>query len=251
MNTKDLQLYVDDAINTLENLSQSFIIIINNLEENQKNRYFIKNNLPMNISSFKEFSFYDSVIVEYLCINILSVIDIKQLDVKNSKNSKISHYDILKLGRRIYGCEKRLNIDKIDFIDFEKEYSKICYDKLSKFKYYRDKHYSHIDRKRKVDNVFVGDLVDTVKIFLNLFDKIYSKFKNQSIFDLSLDYNLFEVKLKAFKYDIMIKYLNETENPDLNRLKLIDNNSTFEDSYKLLFMGDLPIQYLDFNKIKF
>lgn len=94
---------------------------------------------------------------------------------------------------------------ELNFI-FVNEYSKICHDKLFKFKTYRDKHYSHIDRKRKVDNVFVGDLVDTVKIFLNLFDKIYSKFKNQSIFDLSLDYNLFEVKLKAFKYDIMINF---------------------------------------------
>lgn len=68
-----------------------------------------------------------------------------------------------------------------------------------------------------------------------MFDEIYKAIKGKSIYDFPVDYQFFDLKLKAFKYDMMMIYLNESKNPELNILKSMDQYSTFEDSYKNLF----------------
>ena len=109
MNPESLKIYVDDAVHTLETVSNSFIVITKNFEENQKNREFIKNNLKRDISLFSEFVFIDNILFEYLCVNLLSVIDYKQFETRKRKDKDIADYDILKLANRIYGKEKFLN----------------------------------------------------------------------------------------------------------------------------------------------
>lgn len=234
MDNISLKLYVDDAVNTLTSLSISFIAMIRNFESNEKDVDFVKSNFTMNQSSFKEFVVIDNIFVEYLSVNILSVIDFRQFS--DNKSREIANYDILKLAKRISGNEKVLNAKTFKITEFKEIYNRINRDKLLKIKEIRDQHYSHIDRKRKDEtDMSVRDVIELVNLFLKMFDIIYRALKGQSIYDLSIDYELYNVKLKAFKYDIIMKYLNESKKPDLNSLRTLSLYSNFEDSYKALF----------------
>lgn len=101
----------------------------------------------------------------------------------------------------------------------------------------RDQHWSHIDRKRKNDtNLSVFDIIEIVKSFLEMFDLIHIATNGKSIFDLPFNIQLFDLKLKAFKYDMIMQYLNKNNDADLYKLKSMQLHSNFEDSYNALFM---------------
>lgn len=236
MNDKDLKIYVDDAMKTLVPLSINFITIIRYIEANQKNKDFIKSKFNRLQFSFEESKFIDEILIEYLGVNILSVIDLKQFDNKLRKNSDISSYDILKLAKRISGNENTLNARTFRITEVKKIHNKIDCKKLVEIKSIRDQHWSHIDRKRKNDTeIYVLDIVEMTNLFLEMFNLIHKAINGISIFEIPLNLQLFDLKLKAFKYDMMMKYLNESKNPELNILKSIDQYDTFEDSYKNLF----------------
>lgn len=236
MNNIDLKIYVDDAMKTLTALSIDFITIIKNIEANQKDANFIRSKLNSSQLSFRESIFIDNILIEYLGTNISSVIDSKQFDNKRRKDREISDYDVLKLATRISGKEKILNAKQFSITKIREIHKKIDYNKLVEIKKIRDQHYSHIDRKRKDGtDILVKDIVDITSLFLKMFDEIYKAIKGKSIYDFPVDYQLFDLKLKSFKYDMMMKYLSESKNPELNILKSMDQYDTFEDSYKNLF----------------
>lgn len=234
MDNISLKLYVEDAINTLAPLSMSFIAIIRSIEANQRDVTFIRSQKAYK-SSFKEFFIIDNILIEYLCVNILNVIDPKQFT--ENKNKEIANYDIMKLAKRISGKEKVVNAQTFRFFEFKEIYNRIDSEKLFKIKALRDQHYSHIDRKRMDDtDMLVKDILELVNLFLKMFDIIYKAINGRSIYEIPIDYNLYDVKLKAFKYDVMMQYLNEAQSPDLNILRSLNLNTNFEDSYETLFI---------------
>lgn len=236
MNNIDLKLYVDDAIKTLTALSIDFITIIKNIEANQKDAKFIRSKLNSSQFSFRESIFIDNILIEYLGTNILSVIDSKQFDSKLRKDREISDYDILKLANRISGKEKILNVKQFSITKIREIHRKIDPNKLAEIKTIRDQHYSHIDKKRKDGtNLSVSDIIEITNSFLMIFDLIHKAINGTSIFEIPISLELFDLKLKAFKYDIMMQYLNESKNPDLNILKSMNQYDTFEDSYKNIY----------------
>lgn len=236
MNNIQLKLYVDDAMKTLTALSIDFITLIRHIEANQKDKDFIISNSNTIYSSYQESKFIDKILVEYLSTNILSVIDSKQFDNKPQRDREISDYDVLKLATRISGKEKILNAKQFSITKIREIHQKIEYRKLVEIKAIRDQHYSHIDRRRKDDtDMLVKDIVDITSLFLEMFNEIYKAINGKSIYDLPINIQLFDLKLKAFKYDMMMKYLNESENPNLKILKSMNQHSTFEDSYKSIF----------------
>ena len=229
MDNISLKLYVEDAINTLAPLSMRFIAIIRSIEANQRDVTFIRSQKAYK-SSFKEFFIIDNILIEYLCVNILNVIDPKQFT--ENKNKEIANYDIMKLAKRISGKEKVVNAQTFRFFEFKEDR-----EKLFKIKALRDQHYSHIDRKRMDDtDMLVKDILELVNLFLKMFDIIYKAINGRSIYEIPIDYNLYNVKLKAFKYDVMMQYLNEAQNPDLNILRSLNLYTNFEDSYETLFI---------------
>lgn len=236
MNNNDLKLYVEDAIETLTSLSIDFKAIIQNLESNQNDAVFIRTKLDNRWFSLKESNFIDNILVEYLSTNVLSVIDPKQNSEIPRIDREISNYDILKLAINISGRENILNAETIEVSEIKNIHKKIDFEKLTEIKSIRDQHYSHIDRKRKNDtNLSVFDIIEIVKSFLKMFELIFKAVKGVSIFEIPINLQLFDLKLKAFKYDMMMKYLNESKNPELNILKSMDQYYSFEDSYKNLF----------------
>jgi len=235
MNNNDLKLYVEDVLTTLTSLSIDFKAIIQNLESNQNDAVFIRTKLDNRQFSLKESNFIDNILVEYLSTNILSVIDPKQNNELPRIDKEISNYDILKLAINISGRENILNAETIKISEIKEIHKKIDCKKLLEIKTIRDQHYSHIDKKRKDDTeVIVSDIVEIIQLFLKMFDLILKATKGVSIFDIPI-IQLFIIKLKAFKYDMMMKYLNESENPNLKILKSMNQHSTFEDSYKSIF----------------
>jgi|GEM_PF-4868032 len=236
MNNIQLKLYVDDAMKTLTALSIDFITIIRHIEANQKDKDFIISNSNTIHSSYQESKFIGKILVEYLSTNILGVIDSKQFDNKPKKDREISDYDILKLATRISGKEKVLNAKQFNINKIREIHQKIEYRKLVEIKTIRDQHYSHIDRRRKDETeIYVLDVIEITNSFLKIFDLIHNSINGNSIFDVHINIQLFDLKLKAFKYDMMMKYLNESKNPDLNILKSLDQYSTFEESYYTIF----------------
>lgn|SRR5690606_23892057 len=236
MENERLKKYVDDAIITLEQLSMSFRVIVENIEENDQNKKFIRSELNKTQSSFEEFKFIDNILIEYLCVNILSVIDPKQFSDKIKKENQIANYDILKLAKRISGKEKVVNAQTFTIKEFNRLYKCISHEKLLEIKALRDQHYSHIDRKRKNDtDILIKDVIEMTQLFLKVFDTIYKPIKGYSIYDRPINLKIFDMKLKAFKYDMMMQYLSKSTNPDLDKLKSMGSFSNFEDSYKALF----------------
>lgn len=236
MNNIQLKLYVEDALETLKSLSINFIIIIKSIEANQKDKYFIRANFNRTQSSFDESKFVDNILIEYLGVNILSVVDYKQFNIKSEREKNILNYDILKLANRISGKESVLDAKRINISKIKEIHKKISLSKLHEIKGIRDQHWSHIDRKRNDQTERINsDIIEIVKLFLEMFDLILKAVKGISIYEIPPNLQLFDLKLKAFKYDMMIKYLKETQDPDLNSLRTLDLYSNFEDSYKALF----------------
>ncbi|SFN14629.1 hypothetical protein SAMN05421741_101302 [Paenimyroides ummariense] len=157
------------------------------------------------------------------------------LIITPKKEREISDYDVLKLATRINGKEKVLNAKQFSITKIREIHQKIEYRKLVEIKTIRDQHYSHVERRKDDTDMLVKDIVDITSLFLKMFDEIYKAIKAKSIYDLPINIQLFDLKLKAFKYDMMMKYLNESKNPELNILKSMDQYYTFEDSYKNLF----------------
>lgn len=229
MNPESLNIYVNDAVHTLETVSNSFIVITKNFEENQKNSEFIKNNLKRDISLFSEFIFIDNILFEYLCVNLLSVVDYKQFEKRKRKDKDIADYDILKLANRIYGKEKFLNNGSFNYSQFKDIYDRIDSNNLLKIKDYRDKHYSHIDRNRKhYSDIFLRDLIQIINLFLEMFNIIYLYIKGKSIYDLVNENNLAEIKLRAFKYDMIMKSLEDNVDLNTDKLSSIKKLNSFE-----------------------
>lgn len=225
MNNNDLKLYVDDAMKTLTALSIDFITIIRHIEANQKDKNFIISNSNTIHSSYQESKFIDEILIEYLCVNILSVFDTKQFNKELKREKDILNYDILKLARRISGNEGSLNAKEFRITKVKEVHKKIDYKKLLEIKNLRDQHYSHIDRRRKDDTgMYVLDIIEITKSFLKMFDLIHKAINNTSIFETPSNLQLFDLKLKTFKYDAMMKYLNDSKNPDLNNSRYHPTN---------------------------
>ena len=61
-----------------------------------------------------------------------------------------------------------------------------------------------------------------------MFDIIYQYIKGKSIYDLVNENNLAEIKLRAFKYDMIMKSLEDNVDLNTDKLSSIKNLNSFE-----------------------
>lgn len=61
-----------------------------------------------------------------------------------------------------------------------------------------------------------------------MFDVIYQYIKGKSIYDLVNENNLAEIKLRAFKYDMIMKSLEDNVDLNTDKLSSIKNLNSFE-----------------------
>lgn len=75
---------------------------------------------------------------------------------------------------------------------------------------------------------FLRDIIQIINLFLEMFDIIYQYIKGKSIYDLVNENNLAEIKLRAFKYDMIMKSLEDNVDLNTDKLSSIKNLNSFE-----------------------